>query len=184
MSLMLLCAGVAMVVAQDTKAPAEAAMEMPPMGPTDEIKAMGHLVGTWETTGKMRMDPTSEWIDYSGTSEYQWIAGGSALMSTFTSTMFGMPFIGHSVETYDRETKQYQTMWVDNMGARQSLYLGTMVDGKLVFMGEDTMGGMTFKTRTTISNMKETSYDFMMEHSMDGGKTWFVGMDGKYTKKM
>jgi hypothetical protein len=184
MSVLLLSAGVAMVVAQDQGGKDKQAMEMPPMGPPEEIKEMAHLTGTWTVAGKMRMEPTSEWIDYSGTTEYKWICDGVALMGTFQSQMFGMPFMGTSIETYDREMKQWQTTWIDNWGARQSTYLGTKADGKIVYNGDDVMQGMKFKTRITVSNLADTSFDWMMEHSMDGGATWYVAMQGKYTKKM
>lgn len=185
MSLMLLVAGVAIVIAQDHEGHDHGtAQEMPPMGPPEEIKAMAHMVGTWESAGKMRMDLTTEdWINYTGTTEYKWICDGAALMSTYKSQMMGMAYVGTSIETYDRETKMYQTTWIDNMSARQSTYLGKKSDGKVVFLGEDIMQGMTFKSRVTLSNMTDTSYNFLMEHSMDGGKTWAIGMDATYTKK-
>lgn len=160
--------------------------EMPPMGPPEELKEMAHMVGEWAVTGKMRMDPESEdWTDYEGTTTYEWIADGAALMSTYRAEMFGMPFVGNSIETYDRETGMWQTTWLDNMAARQSTYTGKMVgEDKMVFKGEDKMGGQTFLTRITIANMSNATFDWMLEHSMDGGATWIKFMDATYTKKM
>ena len=193
MSLLLLLAVAITVTAGDETKPAAkegaemmAEGQMPEMGAPEELKEMAHMIGDWTVSGKMRMDPaTEEWTEYTGTTSYEWISDGAALMSTYKAEMFGMPFVGNSIETYDRETKMWQTTWVDNMAARQSMYTGSMVgEDKMVFTGEDKMMGDTFKTRITIANMTDTAFDWMLEHSMDGGATWIKFMDATYTKKM
>lgn len=191
LTLLLLCAALVSAEDKTNQAAKEGGemfgeQEMPPMGPPEELKEMSFMIGEWNVKGKMRTDPTSDvWSEYAGVATYEWVANGAALMSTYESEMFGMAFIGHSVETYDRETKQWQVTWFDSMSGRQSMYTGNMVgDDKMVVKGEDKMAGMTFKTRITVHNMTEKSYDWMLEHSMDGGATWATFMDAHYTKKM
>jgi hypothetical protein len=48
--------------------------------------------------------------------------------------------------------------------------------------GEDMMGGASMLTRITTKNMTATSYDWIMDMSMDQGKTWATVGTAVYTK--
>lgn len=157
---------------------------MPEMGAPKEIKDMAWLVGTWDVVMKSKWDPTAtQWTEEKGTADYSYVADGAAIMSTFDSQMMGMPFKGFMLETYDRETKMWQAAWTDNMGARISLYTGTKANGKTVLTGEDMMMGQKMITRMTVSNETPAKFDWMMESSMDGGKTFVTNATAVYTKR-
>ena len=88
---------------------------------------------------------------------------------TFDGEMMGMPFSGIGLATYDRETQQYQNVWVDTMGARISVYTGNFTDDTtMVVEGEDKGMGMTFKSRLTSYDMNDAGWDWKYEMSFDG----------------
>ena len=105
---------------------------------------------------------------------YMWSIGGMPM---------GIDFKGFSIQTYDREMKRWQMTWTDNMSARISLYTGQHAGDSTVLEGEDTMGGQTWLSRITSFNEKPTSFDWRMESSEDGGKSWMVVATATYTKR-
>ncbi len=169
-------------VSAEEQKPGEGAA-MPEMGPPQEIKDVAkELVGDWKFSGRWRMDPESPWIDHTADATYSTICDGAAIAITYTGEMMGMMMHGYSIMTYDRETQVWQQVWVDNFGARMSLYEGIEEDGQIVFEGEDIMGGEEFYTRVTTSDIAGNSFEWKMENSMDG-ENWFVSMEGTYTRK-
>ena len=169
--------------AQTTKdKPAQQAM--PPMGPPDEMKQVAGMVGDWTYTMKMKMNPAdTNWMESNGTASYSMAVGGAALCMNTQQDMMGMKFNGLSYMCFDRETKQWQLSWIDNMAARITMYTGTVTDKSEVFQGKELNMGQSYDDRITVSNQTPTSFDWKGEMSMDGGKTWMVWATAKYTKK-
>jgi len=157
---------------------------MPEMGPPTEIQDLGYMVGTWDVDMMTKWEPTdTAWMPMKGTAKYEYAAGGGALMMTFNSEFMGMPFVGTMLMTYDRETKKWQSIWVDNMSGRISYSDGAKTaDGKTVMEGKDIYQGQTYGSRTTVYNDDKTSFDWKMENSYDG-KTWVTTATAKYTKR-
>lgn len=164
---------------------AEEQAGMPPMGQPEEMKELIKLVGTWECVMQSRWSDTSEnWMESKGTATYELGLDGCVLKMKYVSTMMGMPFEGFMVQSFDRELKEWQTLWVDNMSARMSMYTGKpTTDGSEVVTGVDYYGGQKMHTRMTTYDYTETSFKWKMETSTDGGKTWWVSGKADYTKK-
>lgn len=162
----------------------ESAEGMPPMGPPQEIQDLAFLVGEWKITGQMRMDPSQEnWSDFTATCTYNWIVEGGAIAFDYQSQMMGMPLVGHGLQAYNRETKKWQSVWVDNFGCNLYYQEGNRNDkGDLVFSGIGHWQGQEFHNRLIISNETETSFDWRMEDSYDGGQTYGTTMKATYTK--
>lgn len=157
---------------------------MPQMGPPAEMKQLEYLVGTWDYTMKMKMDTSANTMDSKGTSTCAYILDNAALTTTLDGAeMMGMKFKGLGITTWDRENKCWQMTWTDNMSGRTSLYTGQHTGDQTVYQGEDQMGGMKSLARMTSFNEKATSYDWKMESSTDGGKTWAVVATATYTKR-
>ena len=166
---------------------ADPEMASPPMGPPDQMEEVAFLIGEWTADMQWRMDSESEWEESRGTAVYSSILGGGAIMLDYTDeTMAGMPmpFHGIGIQTYDRETGEWQMMWMDNIMCRQSMYTGNKEGDKTVLTGEDRYAGMTMLSRITTYNETASSFDWKMENSMDGGKTWFVSGKAHYEKNM
>jgi len=114
---------------------------------------------------------------------YKHILGGAAILTEFSSIMMGMPFEGIGIQTWDRENNEWQMTWTDNMGARTGIYTGQVDDGKMVLTGEDKYQGQTMMSRITSYDLSEAKFQWSMENSMDGGKTWVLTGRATYVRK-
>ncbi len=180
LGLFLLMSPVAAIAEEHQKAQED----MPEMGPPQEIKELAFLVGDWDVDMKSKWDPADEdWIETKGTVNYKYVAGGSVIQMTYESQVMDMHFSGFGLQCFDRETGQWQMVWSDNFGARISYYEGTKKDGKLVMTGEEKWLGKTAIGRITIYNETDTSFEWDMESSYDGGKTFIKSAWAKYTKR-
>ncbi len=180
----LLGAAVTPAVAQDDSA--TAGMEMPPMGPPDELAECGWMVGTWTGNSQMRMGPDEEWMESPSTITYSTMLDGGAIWMEYESPpMMGMPmpFKGVGIQTYDRMANEWQMTWTDNMSCRTSIYTGTSSENETVMEGKELYQGMEVLTKITTYNESPESFDWKMENSYDGGETWFVSGKAHYEKK-
>ncbi len=183
MSILLLVAMVLPLAAWAEDKPAETPPGMPQMGPPPEMKECDKMVGTWLFKGEFRMSPTdTAWMPFEGTAVFSMACGGAVCVMDYTAPMPGMEMKGMSLTAYDRELKQWQETWIDNISGRISMYTGTYKDGVRIMSGEDIMGGQKMWTRNTSSEMTGTTFKWVMENSMDG-TNWFVSMRGMYTKQ-
>jgi len=156
----------------------------PTMGPPEEIKAMASLVGSWHVEGELRWDPAvDQWQPYEAKVTTTLVVGGCAYQTVYESTLLGMPYVGMGLETYDRDRRQYQSYWVDNLGARGSYYTGNMVGDSLIMSGDEVYMGITYRSRVVMWNMTESSYEWRMDTSHDNGESWYTTMTANYTKE-
>lgn len=157
---------------------------MPEMGPPKEIAELDWLMGTWDAAVKSRMDPSVEkWEESKAVAVYSKTAGGAAIMMNYTGDMMGMAFEGVMLQCYDKENKTWQVTWVDNTVGRISIYTGTVDKNQSMMQGEDIWMGQRFISRMSTWNHKPTSFDWKMESSHDGGKTWYTNVTAVYTKR-
>jgi len=153
------------------------------MGPPEEVKELEYLVGTWEATGKVMVDPSTEqWMDYSATLTYEWILNKAALRGDYASGLMGMDIKGHFLQTYDREKQEWQIGWLDSIAARQVIYTGQREGDLFVVEGEDLRNGAALKTRITTKTKSESELDWKMEMSADAGATWMTTAEAVYKK--
>jgi len=180
---LLLCSAVMIGAALGQEAEGMEEM-MGPMGPPPEMKEIAFLEGTWSVAMEWRMTPEEEWVAAPGTATYMYVLDGAAMHMNYAGEMGPdlPPMTGTMIQCYDRETKMWQSVWVDNMGARISLYTGTKVGDTTSLTGEDMYQGETMLTRIRTFNHTETSFDWTMENSSDGGKTFWMSGRAKYTK--
>jgi hypothetical protein len=158
--------------AQDEKPAGQAAMDM---GAPAQMKQVAFMVGIWDVSMQYRMSPEAKWTEATAINTNNFILDGCVLESEFEGDMDGMPMHGISMTTYNRGLGQWQTMWTDT---------GGFTDGKIVCGGTDVMpDGTKVRARVTSYNIADTSYDWMMEMSMDDGQTWYTSMKAKYTKR-
>lgn len=154
-----------------------------PTGPTEEIKNMAHMVGTWDVKGRLLDFETEEWSDFEAVAQYSYIVEGAAIQMTYESQFAGMPFVGFYLQAFDRETMKWKSVWTDNFGSSISYMEGEEVDGNLVFNGKERWQGQDYLNRITVYNRTKKSFDWKMEHSMDEGKTYVEAMLATYTKR-
>jgi Protein of unknown function (DUF1579) len=85
------------------------AQEPPKPGPEHEL--LKKHVGTWTTTMK------AGGMESKGSVTYKMELGGLWLAGDMDSELFGQPFTGKSLETYDAAKKKYVSVWVDSMSS-------------------------------------------------------------------
>ncbi|HEV8611341.1 MAG TPA: DUF1579 domain-containing protein [Thermoanaerobaculia bacterium] len=146
--------------------------------PGPEHKKLEAMVGTWDTTAKMWMDPSAPPQESKGVAENKMVLGGRFLEQSFEGTMMNQPFTGKGYTGYDLYKKQYVSTWMDSMGTMIMSATGnTDPSGKLTMTGsmDDYMTGkkMDFKeTMTMVDN----------DHQMF--EMWMTGPDGKMFKTL
>jgi hypothetical protein len=172
-----------LIIVMAASVAAQESAEQPPMGPPPEMQQLEPLVGVWDVQMKMGMNPdTTTWESSTGACTYAYILDGAALEMDYQGTAMGMPYSGLGLQTFDRETGKWQVTWTDNMGARTSIYTGTMENGKTVVTGEDLYNGETYITRISTFNHTKNSFTWTMDFSMDGGKTFQPSAVATYTR--
>ena len=106
-----------------------------------------------------------------GTNKITRVAGGCALLEEWSGAG-GMP--GKSLNIYDASRKVWHQTWVDASG------LLLQIEGKFE-NGSMKMGNAT--SRITWTPLEGGGVRQVWEQTSDGGKTWTVAFDGKYSKK-
>ena len=155
---------------------------MAEMGPPEEMAMCQPMVGTWHYTGGYKMGPEqAEFTPLSGTAVISYVCGGAALQMKWVSEFMGVTMYGMSLSAYDRETKQWQEIWIDNFAGRISNYTGDFKDGKKIVTGKDIMQGKEFYSRMISSDFENSSFSWTSETSLDGND-WYVSMQGVYKR--
>lgn len=100
--------------------------------------------------------------------------GGCLLLERWISAGTG-PNVstGHSVNAYDRATKQWGQDWVGNDGTVLHIR-GGLVDGRMVLASANQ--------RITWTLQPDGRVRQLWESSTDGGKTWTAAFDGWYRR--
>ncbi|KAF0151374.1 MAG: hypothetical protein FD143_2042 [Ignavibacteria bacterium] len=146
------------------------------MTPSAAHKQFEKICGTWN----------AEIIQYMGGQEtkaegkavFEMILGGRYMKSSFNSTIMGMPMEGFGLDAYDNLTKEYISIWLDNMGTGVLYMKGKYDDAamSMIYNGEmvDPMTGNNVKIRTVTTYHNDNKMIFDM----------FTGEGTKETKSM
>jgi hypothetical protein len=157
---------------------------MPAMGAPPEMKAMAFLIGDWDVAMKMLESDTAKVMtEFKGVSHCTSMLDGCMYQMAFETDYGGMIMKGLCFMTFDRETGNWQNVWVDNMIGRIALYEGKMQNDTITLAGKDLYQGKEYLTRLKTFNITPTKYDWLMESSLDGGKTYIVMGTATYTKR-
>ena len=155
---------------EDMAAQQQAWMEYMTPGPMHEM--MAKTAGDWKTTIKYWMDSSGDPMVSEGTSKSEMILGGRYLKETSNSTVMGMPMEGISIIGYDNSTKEFTSVWIDNMGTGTTVAKGTYDEetktitlyGSMV----DPMTGKDTKYREVINIVDDNHHVFEMYVDQDG----------------
>ena len=109
------------------------------MTPGPNHQLLTKMVGEWK--GEITNFQGGQEMKAEGVAKYEMILGGRYLESSFSASMMGMPMEGFGLDAYDNATKEFISVWLDNMGTgvlvlkgtldektRTITYLGSMVD--------------------------------------------------------
>lgn len=178
--------------AEEKKAPAgptpeEMAAWEKAMTPGEPHKRMAAQEGSWESTGKMWMDPSQPATEMKGAAKFRMIFGGRYQIQEYTGEMMGMPFEGMSISGYDNVRKKYFSTWIDSMGTGVMNSEGTADEkGTVTYHGmmTDPATGGDCKVRMVFPAAKDKdSIAFEMYVDDGKGKGEVKCMEMNYTRK-
>ncbi len=145
----------------------------PPTCEAAEHHQFDFWVGEWTVRG-----PSGTVV---GTNRIEAVLGVCAIAEHWASAGANR---GMSLNFYDRTTGKWTQTWIDNGG--RPLYLsGAFRDGRMVLEGEtsSTAGGPPSRQRITWTPLEGGDVRQLWEISTDGGKTWTVAFDGRYSRQ-
>jgi hypothetical protein len=172
------------VVALGFVAAPSPAQEMPPMGPPAELGEVAFMLGNWKSDAfQFRQTADEPWQTSTATMKVERILGGAAHRSRFSTTVMGTRLEGDATLTFNRETRKWQSVWLDGMSAYQVMTEGSLEDDALVLEGLDRYQGESYKIRDTTRKVSDRELEWTMEMSTDGGATWFTSMQATYRKR-
>lgn len=96
------------------------------MSPSEGQKRLDPMIGTFDVTVLVWLDPAKPPLEYKGSSVATWVLGGRYVQNMLSTVMGGDTFEGIGYYGYDNTTKTYQASWMDNGSTAISWYRGTM----------------------------------------------------------
>ena len=151
--------------------PALAAAPPPPCG-TPQHRQFDFWIGEWDVRtpdGKR-----------AGTNRITGILGGCGLQENWTGAG---GTTGTSLNTYDATRGLWHQTWIDSSGT-VLLLEGTFRDGRMVLGGVTRQArGATTHDRITWEPLGGGDVRQLWEQSSDGGTSWTVVFDGRYTRR-
>jgi hypothetical protein len=153
--------------------------------PNENHQVLGTLVGNWNYTIKWWMSPDAKPEESKGASEIEWIMGGRFIEHTVEGTSMGQPFEGMGIIGYDNEKKQYQSIWIDNMGTGIMTGSGNYDPDTKTLTDQGTFscpaeGQKSYRGVTKIIDKDNFTYEWYMT-GPDGKE--FRAMEIVYTRK-
>jgi hypothetical protein len=170
--------------AMDPKAMMEAYEKLLAMG--EEHKGLAGMVGTWETTVSMWMDPSAPAMTSTGVSVNTAMFGGRYIQQNYTGQFMGKEFQGMGYTGFNKATGKYEGVWMDSMGGSITYSSGEMAADKksLVFYGAETdpMTKQTMKFRDVIAMVDADHHVMTRFNVLPDGKEAKT-MEIKYVRK-
>jgi uncharacterized protein DUF1579 len=153
--------------------------------PNENHRVLAILVGNWDYTIKWWMSPDAKPEVSKGTSKIEWIMGGRFVEHRVEGTSMGQPFEGMGIIGYDNEKKQYESVWIDNMGTGIMRGNGNYDPNTKTFTEQGTFsrpaeGQKSYRDVTKIRDKNHFTYEWYMA-GPDGKE--FRAMEIAYTRK-
>ena len=96
------------------------------MSPGEGQKRLEPMIGSFDVTVLVWLDPGKPPLEYKGSSVNNWTLGGRYVQTMLVTAMDGEPFEGIGYYGFDNTSKTYEAAWMDNGSTAISLYRGVM----------------------------------------------------------
>lgn len=93
-----------------------------------------------------------------------------------------MPFQGKSWSVYNPKLGRWQQTWVDNNSTYWH-FEGGFEGDEMILATDDLIDGRPIKLRMVFYNIGQNELDWRWERSDDGGETWALQWQLRYTRK-
>lgn len=153
--------------------------------PNENHKVLDPLAGDWDYSIKLWMSPDATPEESKGTSNITWIMGGRFIEQKVEGTSMRQPFEGMGIMGYDNEKKQYQSVWIDNMGTGVMTGSGSYDPNTKTLTDQGTFscpaeGEKSYRGVLTMIDNDNFTYEWYMA-GPDGNE--FRAMEIVYTRK-
>jgi hypothetical protein len=135
-------------------------------------KQLDFWVGEWTVT-----DTTPKAKNPVGKNVIQKLYGGKVIHESFKMGTFE----GQSWSAYNPKLKNWQQTWVDNSGGYIAM-TSKVVGGKLAIQTLTRTNAPLTANRMIFSDVKPDSFNWRWEATKDGGKTWTLSWQLRYTR--
>ena len=150
-----------------------------PCGKDPIYRQFDFWIGEWDVFGPKG--------NKAGDSKISLILDSYIILEEWTSNAkagtFG--YKGKSFNTYNSQRKQWQQMWVDNVGGGTQYVYGKFESNKIVFQTDPQpfKKDSTMIQRLTFFALEKDKVRQLGEQSKDNGSTWTVQYDLEYRRK-
>jgi len=163
MTIFLLLSSAPLIIAQQGDQQNAMKKWMEYMTPGTSHQALAKMVGNWKAIVTMYDAQSGEQNKTEGTATYEMVLGGRYLKSIFKGTMMGMPFEGMGLDGYDNASKEYISIWIDNMGTGIMYMKGKWdEDSKTVVYWGNVVNPISGKEEKSKTVFKKTDDDHML----------------------
>jgi hypothetical protein len=145
------------------------------------------LVGRWHVQHrrlKERLKGCTEWETFTGTSELRPLMDGHANVDDNVLELPSGTYRAASLRTYDPRSGLWAIWWFDGRDPHRldPPVKGRFEDGVGRFFADDTLRGEPIVVRYTWSEITAASARWEQAFSPDGGRTWEVNWDMRFTR--
>jgi hypothetical protein len=154
--------------------------------PGPNHKLLATLVGRWNFSTKMWMQPGAPPELSTGTAVYTTLMDGRFIQGEYKGTFGGMAFQGLGLTGYDNVARHFTVTWADNMGTSIMLMTGRFDSATKTFTYKGDMDdmmkpGKKVKVRQTVKVTDDDSH-VMEWYEFRGGKE-LKTMEISYTRQ-
>ena len=148
-----------------------------------ETKQFDFWIGEWQMHSKQRVAPgKDEWLEGAAANSIKASFKGQVIEEQFDGSTLKQPFKGMSVSVYNPTLGKWKQTWVDDQGSYLD-FVGEFKDDKMVLSRSFEQNGKSIHQRMVFKDIAKDSLTWHWERSMDGGKTWVLMWELKYTRK-
>jgi hypothetical protein len=125
-------------------------------------------VGTWDSVMTWKGEDGKE-MTSKGVMTAESLLGGRVILAKLKAEMMGQPFEGVELRGYDKEKKQYWSVWCDSYGTGHMRFTGTEKDGAVALASEPfETGGETYTMRLNVKHVDADHITTEMVHGAAG----------------
>jgi hypothetical protein len=147
--------------------------------PGEMHKKLDDMVGTFDASVRMWMDPSKPPEDSTAVSVNKWVLGNRYVQTMHEGTMMGEPFNGIGYTGYDNVQKKYVGTWMDSTGTGiMNSVCALEASGKSMTCKATFWDAMTGKPNSMELKSSWTDHD---HHAME---MWGMSPAGKKYKMM
>lgn len=146
------------------------------------------LIGSWDVSNrrlKQRFARKPQWETFDSSLTNWPVLGGFGNVGDNVFHAPGGSYCGMSIRTFDAQTRQWLSWWLDSRNASQlapSVH-GEFEDGVGTLIGDDVFAGKALKVRSQWSRITPRSAHWEQAASMDGGRSWETNWTADLTRK-